>query len=56
MNAKEKRGIAKAIQAAEDVERAQREWYSLRRILGNANWAIFYILLLAGVKQERAIQ
>ena len=45
MNAKEKRGIAKAVQAAEEVERAQKEWYSLRRILGNSNWAIFYILL-----------
>ena len=23
----------------------QNEWYNLRPILGNANWAIFYILL-----------
>lgn len=25
--------------------RKESEWYNLRPILGNANWALFYILL-----------
>ena len=27
------------------INRKESEWYNLRPILGNANWALFYILL-----------
>lgn len=41
--------VQKALKKIEKKEEEQHkrkfEFYSLRRILGNSNWAIFYILL-----------
>lgn len=45
MNAKEKRVLREAAKTTELQEKRVNEWYSIRPILGNANWAIFYILL-----------
>ena len=35
--------LAKAVQRAKNFKLS--EWYSIRSLMGNANWAIFYILL-----------
>ena len=56
MNAKEKRLLKAAAELTEQQEKRIKEWYSIRPIIGNANWAIFFILLLAGVKQGNLIQ
>lgn len=37
--------IARELNAKETLKRKEKEWYNLRPILGNANWALFYILL-----------
>ena len=41
--------IRKQLKKIEDTKKEQQkrkfEFYSIRRILGNANWAIFYLLL-----------
>ena len=35
--------LAKAVQRAKNFK--QSEWYSIRSLMGNANWALFYIML-----------
>lgn len=40
-----KKQLNKIKQKEEEHKKRQFEFYSLRRILGNSNWAIFYILL-----------
>lgn len=37
--------IQKAIEEAEKTNTKGKEWYNLRPILGNANWAMLYVLL-----------
>ena len=38
-------GFSKAVAAHRRAAQLKSEWYNLRPILGNANWAIFYLLL-----------
>ena len=45
MNTKEKKLLKAAAEITEQQERRTREWYTLRPILGCANWALFMILL-----------
>ena len=45
MNAKEKKLLKAAAEITELQEKRIKEWYSIRPIIGNANWAIFFILL-----------
>ena len=45
MNKSEKQAIKKAVDEAKEIQRRKNEFYSIRPILGNSNWAIFYILL-----------
>ena len=35
--------LAKAVQRAKNFK--QSEWCSIRSLMGNANWALFYIML-----------
>ena len=37
--------LSKAVAAHRKAAQLKSEWYNLRPILGNANWAIFYLLL-----------
>lgn len=45
MKAKEKRLLKAAAEKTEQQEKRISEWYSIRPVLGYANWAIFMILL-----------
>lgn len=45
MNAKEKRALKIAADLTAYQNKRVKEWYSIRPIIGNANWAIFFILL-----------
>lgn len=45
MDKKSLLALNKGLQEAERLEKRIKEWYSIRPILGNANWAIFFILL-----------
>ena len=40
-----KKQLKKVEEKKEEQHKRKFEFYSLRRILGNSNWAIFYILL-----------